>query len=186
MELHTFYSKNSYNLEQLDAEIRAQFPQLIGLEMGDGGGNLAGIRVVMPENTTQQTLTAIQNLVTAHSSSVLTASQQSAQDRTTIINKAQLALAYMGDLKLILDKIVDHDIASASLATRYASLSGIVDTQVSSAFKNRFNAALQAEQNIDMSLLGILGLTSNQQRTYLTYLRIFVNQYCLLALFGSL
>lgn len=109
-----------------------------------------------------------------------------ALERATIVQKAALATEYMADIRKVLNAIIDHDIASTSLAIRYASLSGIVDTQVSTAFKNRFNDALKAEQNLDMSLLGILGLTSNQQRTYLSYLRIFVNQYALLALFGSM
>lgn len=109
-----------------------------------------------------------------------------ANERAGIIEKAALAVQFIGDLKKILNASVDHDIASATLATRFSSLSGIVDTQVSSAFKNRFNEALKQEQNLDVAVIGLGALTANQQRTYVTYLRIFLNQYNLLALFGTL
>lgn len=106
--------------------------------------------------------------------------------RDSIIEKAALAVQFMPDLKAILNASVDHDIASATLATRFTSLSGIVDTQVTNAFKNRFNEALKQEQNLDVVAIGLGSLTANQQRTYVTYLRIFLNQYVTLALFGTM
>lgn len=128
----------------------------------------------------------LDSLIANHNGNALTSSQQTHAHRSGIIEKAALAVQFMPDLKLLLNASVDHDIASATLATRFTSLSGIVDTQVTNAFKNRFNEALKQEQNLDVVAIGLGSLTANQQRTYVTYLRIFLNQYVTLALFGTM
>lgn len=117
---------------------------------------------------------------------MITLGEKTAQkaEHATILSKAALALQFLPDIRRLLNADIDLDIASANLATRYSTLATIMNADISAAFRNRFYASLLALQNVDVVSIGLQNLTIAQQRTFCTYLKIFVNQYALLALFG--
>lgn len=136
-------------------------------------------------NALQADEITIDALIVAHDHTVLTASQIIEAERLLFIEKATLALAFMPDLRRISNLIIDHDIASASLNTRFEALAPYIENpaNISAAFYNRFAAAILEEQNLDITGVvgGILTLLPNQRRIFCVYLRIFVNQYSMLA-----
>lgn len=105
-------------------------------------------------------------------------------EHNTIAQKAELALQFLPDIRKLMNADIDLDIASANLAQRFAAFGLLFTNDISAPFRNRFYASLLALQNIDVVALGIANLTAAQQRIFCTYLKIFVNQYALLALFA--
>lgn len=185
----TTYAKASYNDEKLLEEIRSPYP-VANLMSGDGNSSMAFVRVEMPDGTQQASWDAIGSIITAHNGAALTASQQTKADRDSIISKAALAVQFIPDLKKLLNVGVDIDIANNTTTdSAFEAIMTVMNNDVSLTFRNKFYGALNREQSISLlglSLLQLLALLPNQKRITLTYLRIFMNEYITLALFGTL
>lgn len=141
-------------------------------------------------NVTAQNEATINAVIAAHNANALTTEQSHKAEQSTILDKANLALQYLPDIRKLLNALIDIDIVNtADTAQAFEAITTIMANDVSSAFRNRFYGALAREQNISLlglNLVQILALTLGQKRTILTYLRIFLTEYAQLALFAML
>lgn len=88
--METYYAK-TVNFDKLLAEIRASYPNA-DLASGDGLTLDAGVRVIMPDGTSEGIWGAIGVIVNAHNASSLTSDQQLTNAQAMALNNARVYL----------------------------------------------------------------------------------------------